>query len=157
MSDEKKQPEDKDKTALEVDIEALETLQGFGRKINVFLKMENGKAKYKSYHIAPCPIKDIPELTKLIMKFHDAAEKAEKGLGTFTSKDTEAGAKMVLMGLSKTMPEVKVDEILENFSFGVMIQASQILIDLNDLGVQVDKDGNVIENPTKPIRRVAPN
>jgi len=135
------------------DVEALEMLQGFGEKMNVFLGMKEGKAEWKAYHIAPVPIKHIPELTKLIFLFQAAAEKAEKGEGGFTQKDCAAGAKMVLMGLEKTMPDVKEEEILENFSFGIMIKASQILIDLNDLGVQVDKDGNVRENPTMPIRR----
>lgn len=146
-----------DKTALETDVEALEILQGFGEKVNVFLGMKEGKADYKPYHIAPVAIKHIPALTDLIMKFQKAAEKVEGGKGTFTLKDCENGANMILMGLTKTMPDVEKDEIMENFSFGTMIRTSQILIDLNDLGTQVDSDGNVVENPTVPVRRATPN
>ena len=123
----------------------------------MFTHMEEGKARYKPYHIAPVPIKHIPALTELIMKFQKAAEKVEAGNGKFTIKDCENGAQMILMGLIKTMPDIEKDEIMENFSFGTMIRTSQILIDLNDLGTQVDKDGNVVENPTVPVRRVAPN
>ncbi len=159
MSDEKKIEE---KTALDNDVKALETLQGFGQKLNVFTGMkDDGKTvEWKTYHIAPVPIKDIPKLTGLLISFQEAAEKAATGAGSkglFKEKDTKAGAQMILMGLTRTMPDVKEEEIMENFSFGVMLKASRILIDVNDLGVQVDTEGNVVENPTMPIRRVAPN
>jgi hypothetical protein len=152
-----KQEKQEEKTALEVDVESLEILQGFGEKINVFTGMKDGKAQSKAYHIAPVPIKDVPELTKLIMNFQKAAERVEGGNGGFTMKDCSNGAKMIMMGLKKTMPDIEEDEVMENFSFGTMIRTSQILIDLNDLGTQVDSEGNVVENPTKPIRRATPN
>ncbi len=145
------------KTSLEKDVDDLTILQGFGKKLNVFMSMKDGKPQYKVYHIAPAPIKDIPELTKLIFQFQEAATKAEKQGQGFKEKDVKAGAQMVMMGLKKTMPEVEEEEIMENFSFGVMIQASTILIDVNDLGTQIDSEGNVVENPTQPIRRATPN
>lgn len=151
-----------EKTPLEQDVEKLEVLQGYGEKLNVFTGMKDGKAQWQTYHIAPVSIKDIPELTKRILEFQKAAMKAEEvavaGKGTaFTEKDSKNGAQMVLMGLKKTMPDVEEDEILENFSFGTMIKASHILVSINDLGTEVDKEGNAVENPTKPIRRATPN
>lgn len=149
-------------TPLQQDVKKLEVLQGFGEKLNVFTGMKDGKAQWKKYHIAPVSIKDIPALTQKILKFEEAATKMQEAAAAgqakaFTAADAKNGAQMIMMGLKKTMPDVKEDEILENFSFGTMIKASHILVSLNDLGVEVDKDGMPIENPTMPIRRAAPN
>lgn len=136
------------------DADKLEYLQGYGEVLKVFIGMKDGKPVSKSYHIAPVSIKDIPKLTEKILKFEESAKRmqdSEDQKSGFNKTDAKNAAQMILMGLKKTMPEVSEDEIMENFPFGTMIKASHILISVNDLGTQVDKEGNVKENPIQKL------
>lgn len=144
--------EEKKEAPIKKDIEDINELQGFGEKLSVFIGVENGEPKSKEYHIAPVPIKEIPALVKTLSEFQEAVLKAAGETLNFKEKDIKLGAKMVLMGLKRTAPDVTEEEIMENFTLGTLLKASRILIGVNNLPMaQLNDEGQPV--PFGKVRR----
>ena len=151
--------EKKKATGMATDVADIKELQGYGEILKVFAGNDkNGDPIVREFHIAPVPMRQIPELVDKIEKFQTAVQKAAGDGQTLhlKEKDIMLGAETILLGLQRTAPDITADDIADTFTLGTVMKAVRLLIGVNNLPMAtMDEEGNFV--PFGKVRRAPKN
>ena len=109
-------------------VDTNKKILGYGEKLSILIGSENGKEVIVEYHFTPVPLKEIPELEKLLDGFFDATESDEG----WTEDSIKGCCELIRMSIKKMHPGVKIETIEEHFTLSGIAKAVKIVMDIND-------------------------
>lgn len=110
---------------------AVNQILGYGRVLEVLIGTDDdGKEITKKYHMTPVSLKDIPVLVQNVDKFMNDFGKEDEQ--PFAGDSMDAIGDAIVMSLKRMHPNITKEEVLENFSLGMIGAAVEIILDMND-------------------------